>query len=110
MRVAGKRAQVVRGAEHRPPQRVVAEGGAVDQVLGQHRGLVVGARDLLDHHAALAVELAGVDVRPAHEVGQQVGGLERPLGARGDVEGDDVVRREALSTAPRRSAVSLTSR
>ena len=75
------------------PERVVAERGAVDQVLGHHRRLVVGARDLLDHHAALAVELVGVDLRAADEVGQQVDRVAHHLGARGDVEGDEVVRR-----------------
>ena len=51
------------------------------------------ARDLLDHDAALAVELAGVDLRAADEVGQQVDRLRHHLGAAGEVEGDDVVRR-----------------
>ena len=40
----------------------------VDQVLGDGRRLVVGARDLLDHDAALAVELLGVEPRPPDEV------------------------------------------
>ena len=81
------------GAEHRAAERVVAERRLVDQVLGHHRRLVVGAGDLLDDDAALAVELVGVDPRPADEVGQQVGRLERALGARGDVERDQVVAR-----------------
>ena len=72
---------------------MVAEGGPVDQVLGQHRRLVLGARDLLDHDAALAVELLGVDLRAPDEVGQQVDRLGRHLGPAGDVEGDEVVRR-----------------
>ena len=76
-----------------PPERVVAERGAVDQVLGQHRRLVVGAGDLLDDHAALAVELLGVDLRAADEVGQQVDRVAGHLGAAGDVEGHEVVRR-----------------
>ena len=70
---------------------MIAERGLVDQVLGHHRRLVVGARDLLHDDAALAVELVAVDPRAADEVRQQVGGLERLLGARGDVEGDQVV-------------------
>ena len=65
----------------------------VDQVLGQHRRLVVRARDLLDHDAALAVELGGVDLRAPDEVGQQVDRLGGHLGAAGDVERDQVVRR-----------------
>ena len=60
------------GPEHGPAERVIAERRAVDQVLGEHRRLVVGARDLLDHDAALAVELLGVDLRPSDEVGQQI--------------------------------------
>ena len=63
---------MVGGPEHGAAERVVAEGGAVDQVLGHHRRLVVGAGDLLDDDAALAVELVGVDPRPADEVRQQV--------------------------------------
>ena len=72
---------------------MVAERGAVDQVLGDHRRLVVRAGDLLDHDAALAVELLGVDLRAPDEVGQQVDRLGGDLGAAGDVERDEVVRR-----------------
>ena len=81
------------GPEHGPAERMVAERRAVDQVLGHHRRLVVRAGDLLDHHPALAVELLGVDLRPADEVGQQVDRVARHLGAAGDVEGHEVVRR-----------------
>ena len=84
---------MLHGAEHGAPERVLAERGLVDQVLGDGRRLVVGARDLLDHDAALAVELLGVELRAADEVGQQVDRLERDLGAAGDVEGDEVVAR-----------------
>ncbi len=63
--LAREAAQVLLRAEHGPPERVIAERGSVDQVLGDHRGLVVGAVDLLDHDAALAVELLGVDPRAA---------------------------------------------
>ncbi len=89
--LAREAAQVLLRAEHGPPERVIAEGGFVDQVLGDHRGLVEGAVDLLDHDAALAVELLGVDLRPPDEVAQQVDRSGRALGAHGDVEGDDVV-------------------
>ena len=75
------------------PERVVAEGGAVDQVLGDHGGLVVGARDLLHDDAALAVELLGVDPRAADEVRQQVDRAADDLGPAGEVEGHDVVGR-----------------
>ena len=81
------------GPEHGAPERVVAERRAVDQVLGDDRRLVVRARDLLDHDAALAVELLGVDLRAADEVGQQVDRLAGHLGAARDVERDEVVRR-----------------
>ena len=78
-RVAAERAQVLLGPEHGAPERVVAERGAVDQVLGHDGRLVVGARDLLDHDAALAVELLLVDLRAPDEVGQQVDRLaDRP--------------------------------
>src|SRR3954468_14446666 len=90
--VARERPQVLLGPEHRPPQRVLAERGPVDQVLGDDRRLIVRARDLLDHDAALAIELLGVDLRAPHEVGQQVDRLGRDLRAAGDVEGDEVVR------------------
>ncbi len=66
-------------AEHRAPERVVAEHGLVDQVLGHHRRLIVGARDLLHDDAALAIHLLAVDPRPRDEVGQQIGGLEPSL-------------------------------
>ena len=70
------------GPEHRAPERVVAEGGTVDQVLRDGRGLVVGAVDLLDHDAALAVELLGVEARAPDEVGQQVDRRPAALSAR----------------------------
>ena len=92
-RLARERAQVLLGAEDGTAERMVAEGRPVDQVLGEHRGLVLGAGDLLDHHTALAVELGGVDLRAPHEVGQQVDRLGGHLGAAGDVEGHEVVRR-----------------
>ena len=79
---------------------MLAEGGPVDQVLRDGRGLVVGAVDLLDHHAALAVELLGVDPRAAHEVAQQVDRRRRRLGAHGDVEGDEVVGGVGVQHAP----------
>ena len=79
------------GPEHRSPERVIAEHGLVDQVLGDRGGLVVGARDLLDDDTPLAIELVGVDPRAPHEVGEQVSGLERAARADGDVEGDKVV-------------------
>ena len=81
------------GPEHGAAERVVAERGAVDQVLGDDRRRVLGARDLLDDDAALAVELLGVDPRAADEVGQQVDRPRDDLGPAGEVEGDDVVRR-----------------
>ena len=70
---------------------MLAEGGPVDQVLGDHRGLVVGAVDLLDDHAALAVELLGVQARAPDEVAEQVDRLRGGLRADRDVEGDQVV-------------------
>ena len=63
------------------------------------RGLVVGAVDLLDHDAALAVELLGVEPRAPDEVGQQVDRRRRRLGADGDVEGDEVVARVGVEHA-----------
>ena len=99
-RRAREAAQVLLRAQHRAPQRVLAEGGPVDQVLRDGRGLVVGAVDLLDHHAALAVELLGVDPRAAHEVAQQVDRRRRGLGAHRDVEGDEVVAGVRVQHAP----------
>jgi hypothetical protein len=89
---------------------VVAERRLVDELLGDHRRLVLVALDLLDDDAALAVELLGVDLRAADEVGEQVDRLERRLGAHGDVEGDEVVRRVGVERPAHRSAVSLTLR
>jgi hypothetical protein len=91
--LAREGAQVLLGPEHGTSQRMVAHRRLVDQVLGQRRRLVVGAGDLLDHHASLAIELLGVDVRAPDEVGQEVGGLEGSLGPGRDVEGDEVVAR-----------------
>ena len=77
--LAGERvADVLGRSEHRAAQRVIAERRLVDQVLGHHRRLVVGARDLLHDHAALAIELVAIDPRAADEVGEQVGGLAAP--------------------------------
>ena len=97
--LARERAQVLLRAEHGSPERMLAEGGAVDQVLGDDRRLVVGAVDLLDDDPALAVELVGVELRPADEVAQQVDRLGRGLGADGDVEGDQVVARVGVQHA-----------
>ena len=91
--VAGEALDVLGRAEHGPAEGVLAEGRAVDQVLGHDGRLVVGAGDLLHDDAALPVELLGVDLRAADEVGQQVERLGDDLGAAGDVEGDDVVGR-----------------
>ena len=82
---------MLRRSEHGPAEGVHPERGLIDQVLGDHRRLIVGARDLLHHDATLAVELVGVDRRAPHEVGQEVDRLERPLGPRRDVKGDQVV-------------------
>src|SRR5438132_7707133 len=54
-------ADVLRWAEHRPAEGVIPEHRLVDQVLRDRRGLVIGARDLLDDDTALAVELLAVD-------------------------------------------------
>ena len=81
------------GAEDGTTEGMVPKGGLVDQVLGHHRGLVVGPGDFLHHDPSLAIELAGVDSRSADEVSQQVGCLERALGPRGDVERDQVMAR-----------------
>ena len=94
-----KAAQVLLRAEHRAPERVIAERRPVDQVLGDRRGLVVGAVDLLDHHAALAVELLRVDPRAADEVREQVDRLRRGLGADGQMEGHEVVARVRVQHA-----------
>ena len=83
--------EVLGGAQHRSAERMIAEHRLVDQVLGQRGRLVVGAGDLLDHDAALAVELLLVELRPGDEIGEQIGCLEAALGARGDVEGDEIV-------------------
>ena len=90
--VAGERVtQMLGGAKHGTPERVVAEHRAVDQMLGHHRRLVVGAGDLLNDDPALSLELLGIDARPRDEVGEQVGGLQQPLGAGRDVKRDEVV-------------------
>src|SRR5258708_2656691 len=71
-RVARERPQVLLGTEHRAPEGMVAEGRPVDEVLRDRRRLVLVALDLLDHDAALAVELVGVQVRAPGEVRQEV--------------------------------------
>ena len=78
-------------AQHGPPERMIAEHGFIDQVLGHDRGLIVRAGDLLDHNPALAVHLLGIEPGLGDEIGQQVGGLEAALGPRGDVKGDQIV-------------------
>ena len=91
-RVARERPQVLLGAEHGPPERMLAERRAVDELLGDRRGLVLVALDLLDDDPALLVELVGVDVGAPDEVRQQVGGVGGRLGAHGDVKRDEVMR------------------
>ena len=98
----GEAPEVLLGAEHGAPQRMLAEGRPIDQVLGDHRWLVEGAVDLLNHDAPLPVELLGIDAWPANEVRQQVDRSGGALGAHGDVEGDQVVARVGVqdSTQP----------
>src|SRR5947209_5404595 len=79
------------GPQDLATERMVAERRLIDQVLGDHRGLIVGPGDLLDDYAALALELLGVQTGPADEVREKVDRLGRRFGAGGDVEGDDVV-------------------
>ena len=92
-RLAGERPQVLRRAEHRPAERVLAVGRLVEQPVRHVGRLVVGARDLLYHHAALTIELVGVDARSADEVRQQVDRGHGGLRAARDVERNHVVRR-----------------
>ncbi len=86
-------ADVLGGSQHGTAERVIAKGRLVDQVLGHHRRLIVGPRDLLYDHAALAVELVAVDPGAAHEVGQQIGRFQGLVRAHGDVERDQIVAR-----------------
>ena len=79
------------GTQDRAAERVVAEHRPIDQMLGDHRRLIFGARDLLHDDPALTVELVGIDPGSRDEVGQQVGRLEQPLGPGGDVERDEIV-------------------
>ncbi len=84
------------GAEDRATERMVAEHRAVDEDVRQVCGLVVGAGDLLNHDAALLLQLVGVEPRPADEVGEEVDRLDDPVGPDDDEEGDDVVAREGV--------------
>ncbi len=77
-----------------------AEGRTVDQVLRDDRGLVVGTVDLLDHNAALAIELRGVEPWTRDEVGQQVERFRGRLRTHGDVERDQVMARVGVQHAP----------
>ena len=81
------------GPEHRPSQRVRSEHGLVNQVLGDHRRLVVRPGDLLHDDTPFAVKFVLIDAWACDEVGQQVGRLKAAGGARGDVEGDEIVAR-----------------
>src|ERR1700728_3093113 len=78
---------------------MLAEGRLVDQVLRHGRGLVVRAVDLLDHDAALAVQLLRVEFGASHEVAQQVDRLRRRLRAHGDVERHEIVTRIGVEHA-----------
>jgi hypothetical protein len=71
---------------------MVAERGAVDELLRDGRRLVLVALDLLDDDAALLVELLGVQLRAPDEVREQVDRLHRRLRPHRDVERDEVVR------------------
>ena len=96
--------------EHGSAERVLAEGGPVDQVLGDDGRLVVRARDLLDNDATLAVEFLRVDARSADEVGQQVDRLGTTSARQVMWKATRSCDVYAFSTAPSRSAVSLTLR
>src|SRR5580704_7853372 len=85
--------EVLLRPQDRAPEWVIAERCPVDQVLGDHRRLVLRAVDLLDHHAALAIELLCVYPRAPDEIAQQVDRRGRALGADGDVERHQIVAR-----------------
>jgi hypothetical protein len=94
--VAGERLEVLVWAEDRTPEGMVPVGGAAKQGAGHGRRLVVVASDLLDHHAALALELVRVDAGSPDVVGEQVGRLHDHLGPAVHVKGHHVVRREGV--------------
>ncbi len=96
---ARKAAEVLLQPQHCAPQWVLAEGSPIDQILSDHRRLVIRAVDLLDHHAALAVELLSVQARASHEVAQQVDRLWRTLRAHRDVERHHVMTRVRVEHA-----------
>jgi hypothetical protein len=79
---------------------VPSTGRPVDEVLGDRRRLIVGARDLLHDDAALAIQLIAVDPRPADEVGQEIRRFGAALRTDGDVERDEIVARVRVQHRP----------
>ena len=69
-RVARDRRDHLGGADHRPPERMVAEHGLGDQVVHELLRRVVVHRDLLEHDLALGVQLGerGREHHLAHHV------------------------------------------
>src|SRR5256885_3038036 len=62
-----ERAQVLLRAQDGAAEGMVAERGLVGELLRHGGGLVLVALDLLDHHAALAVELRSEERRVGKE-------------------------------------------
>ena len=54
-RTAADRGDDLGRADHGPAERMVAEHRLVDQVVGEHAGLIMRAGDLLNDHAPLAL-------------------------------------------------------
>ena len=67
--------------------------GAIEQLVRDRRRLVVGARDLLDHDTALAIQLLGVEAGASDEIAQEVDRRHRGLRPARDVKGHEIVRR-----------------
>src|ERR1019366_3635609 len=57
--------EILLRAQHRTSKWMIAKRGLVDQALGDHRWLVEGAVDLLDHDAPPRVEPLAAEVRTA---------------------------------------------
>ena len=77
---------------------MVSEGRLAEQIINQHRRLVVRAGDLLDHDATLLFELLGVEPWPCSEVGQEVRRLDQSIGPRDDPEDHVVLGRVGVET------------
>ncbi len=83
-------------AQHRPPDRLVGKRRGLEVVEDDVVGRVARLAQLLEHHLALLLQLAGIEVGRVHEPGDQLDRKGQVTGQRAGVEDGHVARRPGI--------------